>query len=104
MTGFRVLAGLRRLRGTPIDLFGYSEERKMERRLLADYQRDLELILRLLSPATVASAAALASVPATIRGYGHVKQAAAALAAEERNRLIQRLNRPVEAVALAAAE
>jgi indolepyruvate ferredoxin oxidoreductase len=104
MTVFRVLAGLRRLRGTPFDLFGYSGERKAERRVLADYERDLELIIRLLSPATAEAAAALASVPATIRGYGHVRRAAAERAAEERGRLIARINAPAEEVALEAAE
>jgi indolepyruvate ferredoxin oxidoreductase len=104
MTGFRILAALRRLRGTLLDPFGYSAERKAERRLLADYQRDLELISRLLSPATVVAAAALASVPATIRGYGHVKQAAAERAGEERNRLVARMSAPAEEITLQAAE
>jgi indolepyruvate ferredoxin oxidoreductase len=104
MTGFRILAKLRRLRGTPLDPFGYSEERKAERRLLADYQQDLDLIVGLLSPATLEAAAALASVPATIRGYGYVKQAAATRAAGERKRLIDRINSPAEEISLKAAE
>ena len=57
----------------------------MERRLLAEYEGDLELILRSLAPGKIEAAAALASVPALIRGYGHVKQANALKAAGERS-------------------
>ena len=104
MKGFSLLARMRRLRGTPLDIFGYSEERRLERRLLAEYQDDLDLILRVLTPAKIDAAAALASVPALIRGFGHVKQANAAKAADERKRLIDRINAPVKEVALQAAE
>ena len=76
----------------------------MERRLLAEYEGDLDLILRSLAPGKIEAAAALASVPALIRGYGHVKQASALKAAGERKRLVERLNAPVEEVALQAAE
>ena len=47
----------------------------MERHLLAEYEGDLDLIERSLAPDKIDAAAALASVPALIRGYGHVKQA-----------------------------
>jgi indolepyruvate ferredoxin oxidoreductase len=104
MQGFRLLASLRRLRGTPLDIFGRSEERRMERRLLADYQGDLDLILKLISPAKIEAAAALASVPALVRGYGHVKQASAAKAAEERKRLLGRISAPAAEITLQAAE
>ena len=63
----------------------------MERALLARYEDDLELIERSLSAATLEAAAALAAVPALIRGYGHVKQANAERAAGERERLLERL-------------
>ena len=72
--------------------------------MLADYQGDLELILRSLAPGKIEAAAALASVPALIRGYGHVKQASARRRREERKRLIERINAPVEEIALQAAE
>jgi indolepyruvate ferredoxin oxidoreductase len=99
-----VLAALRRLRGTPLDVFGYSEERRMERRLLAEYEGDLGLILGALAPGKIEAAAALASVPALIRGYGHVKRASVVKAAGERNRLVERLNAPAEDAKLQAAE
>jgi len=104
MTGFRVLARLKRLRGTPLDLFGYTAERRMERRLLAEYERDLDDIAARLEPGRIEAAAALASVPQLIRGFGHVKHANAQKAAAERQRLVQRLADPAGAPALQAAE
>ena len=53
----------------------------------------LSMILRSLAPGKIEAAAALASVPALIRGYGHVKQASAIKAAGERTRLVERLKR-----------
>ena len=91
MKGFRLLARLKGLRGTRLDVFGYSAERRMERALLAEYEGDLDLIARSLAPGKIEAAAALASVPALIRGYGHVKRANAETAAGERLRLISRL-------------
>ena len=76
----------------------------MERRLLAEYEGDLDMILRSLGAGKIEAAAALASVPAMIRGYGHVKRANALKAAGERRRLVERLNAPVEEVTLQAAE
>ncbi len=104
MTGFRVLAGLKRLRGSPLDILGYSAERRMERRLLAAYEGDLDLIIGTLSPGNAEAAAALASVPTLIRGYGHVKRANAEKAAGERDRLLKRLQDELPAPILAAAE
>jgi indolepyruvate ferredoxin oxidoreductase len=104
MKAFKVLASLRWLRGTPLDLFGYAQERRMERQLLADYQADLEQIERWLEPGKIEAVAALATIPSLIRGYGHVKQANALKAAPERARLLQRLEQPVETAELRAAE
>lgn len=88
---FGVLARMKGLRGTKLDVFGYTQERRMERRLLADYERDLDAIEVALAPSRIEAAAALASVPAIIRGYGHIKAANAQKAAEERKRLLVRL-------------
>jgi indolepyruvate ferredoxin oxidoreductase len=104
MSGFKLLAALRRLRGTPLDVFGYSAERRMERRLLAEYEGDIATILGRLSADRLEAAVALASVPALIRGYGHVKEAAAARAVAERARLVERLSAAAEKPLLAAAE
>jgi indolepyruvate ferredoxin oxidoreductase len=104
MQGFRLLAAMKGLRGTVLDIFGYSAERRAERALLAEYEQDLDLIGRSLEPGRVEAAAALAAVPALVRGYGHVRQASAEKAAGERARLLARLDRAVDEPALRAAE
>jgi indolepyruvate ferredoxin oxidoreductase len=70
---FRLLARGKRLRGTAFDIFGYSAERKLERQMIADYERLVGEVIERLSPATHATAVALASLPLDIRGFGHVK-------------------------------
>lgn len=71
----RALAALRFLRGTPLDMFGHTAERRNERALIEKYERTVALILEKTTPAHYETAARLASVPELIRGYGHVKQA-----------------------------
>jgi indolepyruvate ferredoxin oxidoreductase len=73
MHAFGVLAKLRFLRGTPFDIFGYSEERKTERKLIADYEAMLEEVLGKLTPDNHPLAVGLAAIPEKIRGFGHVK-------------------------------
>ncbi len=51
MPVFRMLARMRFLRGTPLDIFGYSADRKLERDLIAGYEKDVATVLGLLSPA-----------------------------------------------------
>ncbi len=72
---FRLLAKLRGLRGTALDIFGYTAERKGERRLIADYAATVEALLSTLDAGNAALAAEIASIPEHIRGYGHVKEA-----------------------------
>lgn len=91
MKAFHVLAAARFLRGTPLDLFAYSRERRMERRLLAEYEQDLALIEKTMSKAHIEAATALASIPALIRGYGHVKVESVTRAKSERARVVGRL-------------
>jgi indolepyruvate ferredoxin oxidoreductase len=70
---FKALAALRGLRGTAFDVFGYTAERRMERRLVAEYEAVLRDIAASLNPGNHALAVEIASLPAKIRGYGHVK-------------------------------
>jgi len=70
---FKWLAGFTVLRGTPFDPFGYSEERRTERKLVRDYEAMLEEVLPALNPDNHAAAVGLASIPEKIRGFGHVK-------------------------------
>jgi indolepyruvate ferredoxin oxidoreductase len=76
MTGFRLLARMKRLRGTRFDPFGRTAERRAERRLIADYRRRIESLLPGLNPGNLDTAVAIAALPATIRGFGPVKEAA----------------------------
>ncbi|MDH5557764.1 MAG: indolepyruvate ferredoxin oxidoreductase family protein, partial [Alphaproteobacteria bacterium] len=73
---FGLLAGMKGLRGTAFDIFGYSAERKAERQLILDYEKTVADLLDGLSPGNHALAAEIASIPDHIRGYGHVKEAA----------------------------
>ncbi|HEY5799492.1 MAG TPA: indolepyruvate ferredoxin oxidoreductase family protein [Burkholderiaceae bacterium] len=71
---FKILKNFKGLRGTALDIFGYTEERKMERALIAAYR---EMVLSLLPKLTLdnlGQAVAIASIPEDIRGYGHVKE------------------------------
>ncbi|HEY2344784.1 MAG TPA: indolepyruvate ferredoxin oxidoreductase family protein [Xanthomonadaceae bacterium] len=74
MKAFGVLAKLKFLRGGALDIFGRTEERRIERQLIADYFRDIGAILPTLSPDNIAQAVEIASLPERIRGYGHVKE------------------------------
>jgi indolepyruvate ferredoxin oxidoreductase len=70
---FKVLAPLQVLRGGPLDVFGYSEERREERALVVQYRQAIESMLPTLADHNRAAAAAFARVPEQIRGFGHVK-------------------------------
>jgi len=70
---FGVLSKFKFLRGTPFDPFGYTDERRTERKLVADYEALLETLIAELKPDNHAAAVALASLPEKIRGFGPVK-------------------------------
>ena len=101
-TAFGLLAKLKFLRGGAFDVFGRTQERRMERQLIADYARTVEELLQTLDPDNVALAAQIAAVPEGIRGYGHVKEAHLAKAKAREAELLARWRAPAQ-VALAAA-
>ena len=70
---FGVLAKLKGLRGTALDPFGRTEERRTERALITEYRQTVEELLARLSAERLALAVEIASLPEDIRGYGHVK-------------------------------
>ena len=76
MKAFGVLAKLRRFRGTALDVFGKTAERRRERALIGEYEALVAEILGKLAPHNHALAVELARIPELIRGYGHVKDAA----------------------------
>lgn len=94
MRGFKWLARFKFLRGTPFDPFGYSADRKLERQLVADYERDVETVLAKLAPQTVDAAVALLALPETIRGYGPIKDKAASEARRRRSELLAAVDEP----------
>ncbi len=74
LKAFRVLARMRRYRGTALDIFARTPERKMERALVAEYETLMAEVLAGLTAQNHATAVDLASIPEHIRGYGHVKE------------------------------
>jgi len=89
MHAFALLARLKFLRGTALDPFGRTEERKMERRLIGEYTGLIERLLTGLSSATLDTAVCLAALPEKIRGYGHVKTESLKHVERERERLLR---------------
>ena len=73
LKAFAVLAKFKFLRGTPFDPFGYTAERRTERRLVSEYLVELDEIIEHLTPSNHGVAVALAALPEKIRGFGHVK-------------------------------
>jgi indolepyruvate ferredoxin oxidoreductase len=95
--GFRALAKLRGLRGTPLDIFGYTEERRTERALIADYRASIEQVLAGLTTSNHALALEIAAVPEQIKGFGHVKERNLAAARERWSSLMARWSSPPQA-------
>jgi indolepyruvate ferredoxin oxidoreductase len=102
LKAFGVLAKLRSVRGTPLDPFGYTHERRTERQLIRDYEALIEEILAKLAPANHAVAVGLASVPLKIRGFGHVKARHLKVAKTEEAELLARFRAPEAPLAVAA--
>ena len=73
---FKVLAKLKSLRGTKLDIFGYTEERQSERNMASHYQHMMLELCEHLTANNLDTAIALANLPEHIRGYGHIKEKA----------------------------
>ncbi|MDC0737459.1 indolepyruvate ferredoxin oxidoreductase family protein [Cognatishimia sp. SS12] len=99
---FKLLAKLKSLRGTPLDVFGYTEERKMERALIKQYENDMAEVLPQQGDAAHDAAIALAELPMQIKGYGPVKAANEAKAAKRREELLAVLRTPASDLPRAA--
>ncbi|MFG1391841.1 indolepyruvate ferredoxin oxidoreductase family protein [Xanthobacter agilis] len=97
-----VLATFKGLRGGAFDPFGHSAERRTERALIADYERLMDEVLRVLDRDNHAVAVALASIPEKIRGYGPVKARHLAAAKAEEADLLARFRAPPQPQAEAA--
>ncbi len=84
----KLLAKLKTLRGTPLDVFGYSAERRMERALIKQYEQDMKEVLPLTTEDTQDAIVALARLPLDIRGFGPVLMQNEAKAAKRREELL----------------
>jgi indolepyruvate ferredoxin oxidoreductase len=102
LKAMRVLAPLKVLRGTPLDLFGYTHERRTERRLIRDYEALIREILEKLTPDNHAAAVGLAGIPQKIRGFGHVKERNLKTAKAEEADLLARFRAPAQPLPMAA--
>jgi indolepyruvate ferredoxin oxidoreductase len=98
LKAFGVLAKLRFLRGTALDIFGHTAERKIERALIAQYRDKIESLLPKLTEQNLPKAAAIASIPEDIRGYGHVKERHLSAAREKEAAMLKAFDAPKEPV------
>jgi indolepyruvate ferredoxin oxidoreductase len=102
LKAFGMLAKLRRLRGTPFDVFGRTEERRTERRLIADYEAMLEELIGKLDFENHDLAVELAALPQQIRGFGHIKEANLKTAKAKEAELLKAFRSPPPPRAIAA--
>jgi len=84
---FRLLARLKFLRGTALDVFGYTAERKTERKLIDDYLVMIEQRVTTLKGEQIPVLVKLARLPESIRGYGHIKEQSISKSLADRARL-----------------
>jgi indolepyruvate ferredoxin oxidoreductase len=97
LSAFKLLARLKGLRGTPLDVFGRSEERRTERALINEYKASVDELLATLSANNHGTALEIARIPEMIKGYGHVKARHLAAARPQWAALLQSFRQPVAA-------
>jgi len=90
MSAFRLLARFRRLRGTALDPFGYTRERRHERELVREYIDLAREFALTLDEQTRPVAIELARLPDDIRGFGHIKEKSLESARTRRAGLLER--------------
>jgi indolepyruvate ferredoxin oxidoreductase len=87
---FGMLARLKKLRGTKLDIFGQTAERRMERALIEEYRATILSLLDKLNKDNLALAVQIAALPEKVRGFGHVKEKAVQQYREERKVLLKK--------------
>jgi indolepyruvate ferredoxin oxidoreductase len=100
---FKLLQRLKFLRGTPLDPFGYTEERRMERALIGEYERIVEDLIKGLTPQNHALAVQIAAIPEEMRGFGYIKKRNVEAARKKRDEMLARFNVRADAPARVAA-
>ena len=96
LSAFNLLQKGKSLRGTAFDVFGYTHERKTERRLIGDYKAMVQTLAARLTSANLPVAVQLAELPDEVRGFGHVKAANLAKAEAKRAALMEQFLTPAE--------
>ncbi|MEZ5718763.1 MAG: indolepyruvate ferredoxin oxidoreductase family protein [Burkholderiaceae bacterium] len=91
-----LLSRLKGLRGSALDMFGKTEERRVERALIAQYRECMEELIAGLTPERLALAVEIAQIPEHIRGYGHVKERHLQAARAQWDRLMAQWRSPAE--------
>ncbi len=91
MKVFERLAKLKRLRGTVLDPFGYTAERRMERGLIREYEETVRELMEGMTAENHSVAVEIAALPKHIKGFGHVKRESVERARERRHELISGL-------------
>ena len=94
LTAFGLLAKFKGLRGTPLDIFGYSAERRRERALIGEYEATVDALIAGLGSDNHGLAVEIAEVPLAMRGFGHVKEANIACAKEREAELLAAFRAP----------
>lgn len=95
---FQLIKRFRFLRGTMLDPFGYTDERKTERALIKDYRDNIAALFASLTADNLPQVIEIASIPEHIRGYGHVKERHLRNAKEKEARLLEELRLGVRLV------
>ncbi|PPR64103.1 MAG: hypothetical protein CFH10_00330 [Alphaproteobacteria bacterium MarineAlpha4_Bin2] len=99
---FRLVAKMKFLRGTPLDLFGYTDERRCERRLVSEYEQIVGRLVQNLTTENHSTAVEIASLPEQIRGYGHVKAKSIEAAKVREGQLLSAFANPITSASVAA--
>jgi indolepyruvate ferredoxin oxidoreductase len=99
LRAFAILARLKGLRGTPFDVFGYQRHRRLERRLIRDYEQRVEELLAGLDRDNHPIAVEIASLPEQIRGFEHIKEANAQRVRAREQQLLAAFRNPATAQA-----
>jgi len=102
LRAFKLLARMRRLRGTALDVFGYTEERRTERALIGEYEQLVAAVIDGMTDDNFALAVRLLALPERIKGYGHVKEKNLADVRKEQAVLLEQFGKPAQAASAAA--
>jgi indolepyruvate ferredoxin oxidoreductase len=94
---FRVLKSFKGLRGSALDPFSHTKERRMERRLIQEYRETIDALVPRISEHNLATAIELARAAADVRGYGHVKDESVKAFQVRRDKLLATLDAPAPA-------